>query len=374
MSGMIPVGEALDRVLASVTSPLRRRGRRARRRAWARARPLDRGAESTQPPFANRRWTVMRCGPRMRRTRPAMLALVGESAAAAPSRASSGPDRRCGSSPARPMPDGADTIVIQEDVKREATAFCSGRRRLPATICAMPGSTSSKERRCFAPGGGSARATSRSPPRPIIRRCRCAASARVAILATGDELRAARRNARAGADRRLERFRGRRARLRRGRRSARPRRRARHGGRSRSGDARAQDSDADVLVTLGGASVGDYDLVQKTLVGLGMELGFWRIAMRPGKPLMHGKLGRMLVLGLPGNPTSSMVCAILFLRPCFAHCMASRSPARIRAASRFWAPTSAPTAPVRTICALPSSSGPTAVSLRRPSGSRIRRW
>jgi molybdopterin molybdotransferase len=46
-----------------------------------------------------------------------------------------------------------------------------------------------------------------------------------------------------------------------------------------------------------------------------MELGFWRIAMRPGKPLMHGNLGPLRVLGLPGNPTSSMVCAILFLRP-----------------------------------------------------------
>jgi molybdopterin molybdotransferase len=51
------------------------------------------------------------------------------------------------------------------------------------------------------------------------------------------------------------------------------------------------------------------------LVSSGMELGFWRIAMRPGKPLMHGRLGAMRVLGLPGNPTSSMVCSILFLRP-----------------------------------------------------------
>ena len=78
---------------------------------------------------------------------------------------------------------------------------------------------------------------------------------------------------------------------------------------------RARDAKADVLVTLGGASVGDYDLVQQALVSSGMELGFWRIAMRPGKPLMHGRLGPMRVLGLPGNPTSSMVCAILFLRP-----------------------------------------------------------
>ena len=78
---------------------------------------------------------------------------------------------------------------------------------------------------------------------------------------------------------------------------------------------KARDAKADVLVTLGGASVGDYDLVQQALVSAGMELGFWRIAMRPGKPLMHGRLGPMRILGLPGNPTSSMVCAILFLRP-----------------------------------------------------------
>ncbi len=68
-------------------------------------------------------------------------------------------------------------------------------------------------------------------------------------------------------------------------------------------------------MTLGGASVGDYDLVQQALVESGLELGFWRIAMRPGKPLMHGRLGHMKVLGLPGNPVSSVVCAILFLRP-----------------------------------------------------------
>ena len=78
---------------------------------------------------------------------------------------------------------------------------------------------------------------------------------------------------------------------------------------------RARDAKADVLVTLGGASVGDYDLVQQALSRRGMELGFWRIAMRPGKPLMHGRIGAMRVLGLPGNPTSSTVCAVLFLRP-----------------------------------------------------------
>jgi molybdopterin molybdotransferase len=81
----------------------------------------------------------------------------------------------------------------------------------------------------------------------------------------------------------------------------------------------ARAAGADVLVTLGGASVGDHDLVQPTLVGAGMVLDFWRIAMRPGKPLMvgqmGGQMGGMHVLGLPGNPVSSLVCGFLFLEP-----------------------------------------------------------
>jgi molybdopterin molybdotransferase len=78
---------------------------------------------------------------------------------------------------------------------------------------------------------------------------------------------------------------------------------------------RARESGADILVTTGGASVGDYDLVQKALAAEGMALSFWKIAMRPGRPLMHGLLGAMHVLGLPGNPVSSYVCATLFVVP-----------------------------------------------------------
>ena len=70
-----------------------------------------------------------------------------------------------------------------------------------------------------------------------------------------------------------------------------------------------------MLVTLGGASVGDHDLMQQALKNEGMTLGFWRIAMRPGKPLIHGTMGAMSVLGLPGNPVSSIVCSLLFLVP-----------------------------------------------------------
>jgi molybdopterin molybdotransferase len=70
----------------------------------------------------------------------------------------------------------------------------------------------------------------------------------------------------------------------------------------------------DMLVTTGGASVGDYDLVQQVLGREGMTLDFWKIAMRPGKPLLFGRLGDLPVLGFPGNPVSTAVCAIVFLR------------------------------------------------------------
>ena len=72
---------------------------------------------------------------------------------------------------------------------------------------------------------------------------------------------------------------------------------------------------ADLVVTIGGASVGDYDLVAKTTQGLGLEQSFYKVLMRPGKPLMAGRLGKAAMVGLPGNPVSAMVCGYLFLVP-----------------------------------------------------------
>lgn len=72
---------------------------------------------------------------------------------------------------------------------------------------------------------------------------------------------------------------------------------------------------ADMLVTTGGASVGEHDLIQSALGKDGLEVDFWRIAMRPGKPLIFGRIGDTPMLGLPGNPVSTLVCATLFLRP-----------------------------------------------------------
>jgi molybdopterin molybdotransferase len=81
------------------------------------------------------------------------------------------------------------------------------------------------------------------------------------------------------------------------------------------GIRRARDSGAVVLITSGGASVGDHDYVKRSLEAEGVTMAFWKIAMRPGKPMMHGRLGAMRVIGLPGNPVSSYVCGFLFLAP-----------------------------------------------------------
>jgi molybdopterin molybdotransferase len=75
---------------------------------------------------------------------------------------------------------------------------------------------------------------------------------------------------------------------------------------------------ADLLVTTGGVSVGEHDLIREALGEQGLEMDFWRIAMRPGKPLLFGRIGATPILGLPGNPVSSLVCATLFLRPAIA--------------------------------------------------------
>ncbi|KJF66632.1 molybdopterin molybdotransferase MoeA [Rhizobium nepotum] len=105
----------------------------------------------------------------------------------------------------------------------------------------------------------------------------------------------------------------------------------------RAAIGRAVAAKADVLVTLGGASVGDHDLVQAALKAEGMQLDFWRIAMRPGKPLMVGVIDTMQVLGLPGNPVASLVCGLLFLEPLLRR-IARRAPVQRTATARTATP------------------------------------
>ena len=105
----------------------------------------------------------------------------------------------------------------------------------------------------------------------------------------------------------------------------------------------AADSAAgmDLLVTTGGASVGEHDLVQSALGARGLAVDFWKIAMRPGKPLMAGSLGPLPMIGLPGNPVSAMVCAILFLLPALDRLAGLEGAAPRVARARLGAPVAA---------------------------------
>jgi molybdopterin molybdotransferase len=92
----------------------------------------------------------------------------------------------------------------------------------------------------------------------------------------------------------------------------------------------AGGAQADLLLTSGGVSVGEHDLVQDVLREMGADLGFWKIAMRPGKPLMLADLHGTPVLGLPGNPVSGLVCSTLFVRPAIERMLGRAAPAEPR--------------------------------------------
>jgi len=314
MSPMITVEEALKRVLASAETPLDEE-KVALEKAYGRVLANDIKALRTQPPFPNSAMDGYALRAADTASPPATLTVVGESAAG---RAFAGA-LRSGEAvrifTGAPTPEGADAIVIQEDVTREgerirlSASIPAGDNLRPAGMDFREGEKLIAAGRRLTPRDVALAAAANHTALAVRRR------ARVAILATGDELVppggapgpaqivASNNFAVAGV---VEACGGVAIDL---------------GiavdelGALKTALAQAREARADVLVTLGGASVGDYDLVQQALVSSGMELGFWRIAMRPGKPLMHGRLGAMRVLGLPGNPTSSMVCAILFLRP-----------------------------------------------------------
>jgi molybdopterin molybdotransferase len=85
---------------------------------------------------------------------------------------------------------------------------------------------------------------------------------------------------------------------------------------------------ADILLTIGGASVGERDLVAAALKSEGLDLDFWKIAMRPGKPMLYGRMGHQRVLGVPGNPVSALICAHIFLLPMMARMLGLADVAR----------------------------------------------
>ncbi len=111
---------------------------------------------------------------------------------------------------------------------------------------------------------------------------------------------------------------------------------------------------------MGGASVGDHDLVKQSLEAEGTTMAFWRIAMRPGKPMMHGRLGAMRVIGLPGNPVSSYVCGFLFLVPLIRALSGRDTIHHVARKRRCWGAISPPTTSAKTICAHGSKRAQTA--------------
>jgi molybdopterin molybdotransferase len=314
MNGMISVEEALARVLASAGTPLEEE-QVALEAGFGRVLARDLVALRTQPPFPNSAMDGYAIRAADCAIVPANLRVIGESAAGRALDGVVGPGEASRIFTGAPMPHGADTVVAQEDVRREGdrivltAAVPQGDNLRPAGLDFCEGENLLRAGRRLSPRDVALAAAANHVDLSVRRR------ARVAILATGDELLppggtlgpsqiiASNNFAVAGV---VE---------------------ACGGVAIDLGIAvdtmsaldaairRVREIEADVFVTLGGASVGDHDLVQKALLAAGMDLGFWRIAMRPGKPLMHGRLGGMRVLGLPGNPTSSMVCAILFLRP-----------------------------------------------------------
>jgi molybdopterin molybdotransferase len=310
---MISVEEALKRVLAAA-SPLEAEDVELKH-AFGRRLAAAVVAGRTQPPFANSAMDGYALRALDAKEPGARLRVVGESAAGRAFAGEIGPNEATRIFTGAPMPRGADSVALQEDADRDADFVLL---RVPAAkgdnvreigIDFREGEPLLETGRRLSARDVALLAAANRPAASVRRR------PRVAILATGDELRlpgealgpaeivASNNFFVAG----LVQCEGGEA-LDLGIAPDRPEALAER-------ISAARSAHADVLVTLGGASVGDYDLVQKALIDAGMELGFWRIAMRPGKPLMFGRIGAMLALGLPGNPTSSAVCSLLFLRP-----------------------------------------------------------
>lgn len=305
---MITVEEALQRCFALVTPlpaetvPLRQ--------AAGRVLAAPATARLTQPPFdasAMDGYALGRAG-----AAGAGYSVIGEAGAGHAFDGRLSPDQATRIFTGAPLPEGAETIAIQEDVTVSGSA-------ITVNAATRPGDNIRRRGQDFALGDSltaprrlrandlALLAAMNIPEVPVARR------PVVAIIATGDELVmpgdtpgpeqivasnlfALETMARAeGAEVRLLPI-----------------------ARDTEDDLRqvfdlAQG--ADLIVTIGGASVGDHDLVGKVAEGMGLERAFWKIAMRPGKPLMAGRLGAALMLGLPGNPVSAIVCGHLFLLP-----------------------------------------------------------
>ncbi|EIE52280.1 molybdenum cofactor biosynthesis protein MoaA [Salipiger aestuarii] len=304
---MISVSEALDRLFA-LASPLpvelvpliEANGRVLARTVSARR---------DQPPFASSAmdgYALASAAPGLR------FRVIGESAAGARFDGRLGPNEAVRIFTGAPVPEGATTVVIQEDVERFGDEILIT-DRLGSGDNIRPCGTDFRigdqvlAPRWINPQDIALLASMNIATVPVTRR------PRVALISTGDEL--VMPGEAPGPDQIIA--------------------SNTHGLHAMLGDlgaeprllpiARDSESalrtvfgligDADLVITVGGASVGDHDLVARVVADLGMERAFHKVAMRPGKPLMSGKLGAAMMMGLPGNPVSAMVCGHLFMAP-----------------------------------------------------------
>ncbi len=305
---MISVAEALERVFALVAPLGVERVALAEAAGRVLAAPV--AARRDQPPFdasAMDGYAIrgLTAGPGAR------FRVIGEAGAGHAFAGTVGPGEALRIFTGAPLPDGADRVVIQEDVSRDGDTITLGDRLDAGTNIRRRGSDfaagATVTPRRLRPADLALLAAMNLPELPVARR------PVVALIATGDELVwpgeeprpdqiiasnsfALKAMAEAeGAQVRMLPI-------------------ARDSEAELAAVLRLAEG-ADLIVTIGGASVGDHDLVGKVAEGMGLERAFYKIAMRPGKPLMAGRLAGTPMLGLPGNPVSAIVCGHLFMLP-----------------------------------------------------------
>ena len=312
--GMISVAEARARILASVSKD-RPIETVALERASGRILARDLAAKRTQPPKAMSAMDGYAVRTQDLAQLPVKLKQIGESTAGHGFLGSIGPGETVRIFTGAPVPAECDTILVQENARVEdgfvepLQTVPNGRNIRPKGIDFTEGEVLLAAGTRLGPSNIGLAAAMNHADVPVIRR------PRVALMSTGDEL--VRPGGTTGPDQIIatNSF------------SAAALVEASGGEAIDLGIAKdelaaiedavsaARAANADLLVTLGGASVGDHDLVKPALTKQGMDLNFWKIAMRPGKPVIHGRLGPMIILGLPGNPAAAAVAGVIFLVP-----------------------------------------------------------
>jgi len=312
--GMLSVAEARARILASVSED-RPVEIVALERASGRTLARDLAAKRTQPPKSMSAMDGYAVRTEDLAHLPIKLKQIGESTAGHGFPDAVGPKETVRIFTGAPVPEGCDAVLIQENARVEGDfveplqALESGRNIRMKGIDFIEDEVLLAAGTRLGPSNIGLAAAMNHAEVPVIRR------PRVALLATGDEL--VRPGETVGPDQivatnsysiaaLIETAGGEAIDLGIAKDEL---------GAIQERISAAHSANVDLLVTLGGASVGDHDLVKQALAGQGMELNFWKIAMRPGKPVIHGKLGPMIILGLPGNPAAAAVAGMIFLVP-----------------------------------------------------------